>query len=37
MVDAIAKIESLTGITATQWMNWFNRKPRYMQRECIRT
>ncbi len=27
MVDAIAKIESLTGITATQWMDWFNRKP----------
>ncbi len=27
MADAIAKIESLTGITATRWMNWFNRKP----------
>jgi ribosome-binding protein aMBF1 (putative translation factor) len=27
MVDAIAKIEKLTGITATQWMDWYNRKP----------
>ena len=27
MVDAFAKIEQLTGITATEWMDWYNRKP----------
>jgi transcriptional regulator with XRE-family HTH domain len=27
VVDAFAKIENLTGITATQWMDWYNRKP----------
>jgi ribosome-binding protein aMBF1 (putative translation factor) len=27
MVVAFAKIEKLTGITATQWMDWYNRKP----------
>jgi ribosome-binding protein aMBF1 (putative translation factor) len=27
LVDAFAKIEKLTGITATQWMEWHNRKP----------
>src|SRR5687767_12542752 len=26
MVDAFAKIEKLTGISATQWMEWHNRK-----------
>jgi transcriptional regulator with XRE-family HTH domain len=28
VVDAFAKIESLTGITATQWMAWFKRRPK---------
>jgi ribosome-binding protein aMBF1 (putative translation factor) len=27
MVDAIAKIEKLTGISASAWMEWYNRKP----------
>jgi ribosome-binding protein aMBF1 (putative translation factor) len=27
MVDAFAKIEKLTGISATQWMAWHNKKP----------
>ncbi len=27
MVDAFAKIEKLTGISATQWMEWHARKP----------
>lgn len=27
-VDAVAKIESLAGITATQWMAWFECKPK---------
>lgn len=27
MVDAFAKIEKLTRITATQWMDWYHRKP----------
>ncbi len=27
MVDAFAKIEKLTGITATQWMDWYAKKP----------
>jgi len=27
MVDAFAKIEKLTGITATQWMDWYNQNP----------
>jgi ribosome-binding protein aMBF1 (putative translation factor) len=27
VVKSVAKIESLTGITATQWMEWFERKP----------
>jgi transcriptional regulator with XRE-family HTH domain len=27
MVDAFAKIEKLTGISATQWMDWYNKKP----------
>lgn len=26
MVDAFAKIEKLTGITATKWMEWHGRK-----------
>lgn len=26
MVDAFAKIEKLTGITATRWMEWHGRK-----------
>lgn len=26
VVDAFAKIEKLTGITAQQWMDWFNDK-----------
>jgi hypothetical protein len=28
MVDAVAKIENLTGITATQWMKWYDRRPK---------
>lgn len=28
MVDAFAKIERLTGISATQWMAWHDKKPR---------
>ena len=28
MVDAFAKIEKLTGISATQWMKWHNQKNR---------
>jgi ribosome-binding protein aMBF1 (putative translation factor) len=27
MVDAVAKIEKLTGITATQWMEWYDCRP----------
>ncbi len=27
MVDAFAKIEQLTGISATQWMEWYGKKP----------
>jgi len=27
MVDAFAKIEKLTGISATKWMEWHDRKP----------
>jgi ribosome-binding protein aMBF1 (putative translation factor) len=27
MVGAFAKIEKLTGITATQWMDWHSKKP----------
>jgi transcriptional regulator with XRE-family HTH domain len=27
LVDAFAKIEKLTGISATQWMDWYNQKP----------
>jgi ribosome-binding protein aMBF1 (putative translation factor) len=27
MVDAVAKIEELTGITAKQWMTWHKAKP----------
>jgi transcriptional regulator with XRE-family HTH domain len=27
MVDAFAKIEKLTGIHATEWMEWYDRKP----------
>lgn len=27
MVDAFAKIEKLTGISATQWMTWYDKKP----------
>jgi transcriptional regulator with XRE-family HTH domain len=27
VVDAVAKIESLTGISATEWMAWFESKP----------
>lgn len=27
MVDAVAKIEKLTGITATEWMAWHGKKP----------
>jgi len=27
MVDAIAKIEKLTGIGATEWMEWYAKKP----------
>jgi ribosome-binding protein aMBF1 (putative translation factor) len=27
VVDTFAKIEKLTGITATQWMDWYNSKP----------
>lgn len=27
MVDAFAKIEKLTGISATQWMAWHDKKP----------
>lgn len=27
MVDAFAKIEKLTGISATQWMAWHDQKP----------
>jgi ribosome-binding protein aMBF1 (putative translation factor) len=27
VVDAFAKIEKLTGISATQWMTWHNKKP----------
>lgn len=27
MVDAIAKIEKLTGISASAWMEWYDRKP----------
>jgi ribosome-binding protein aMBF1 (putative translation factor) len=27
MVDAFARIERLTGISATQWMEWHARKP----------
>ncbi len=27
MVDAVAKIEKLTGITASQWMEWYDKKP----------
>jgi len=27
VVDAFAKIEKLTGISATQWMEWHTRKP----------
>jgi transcriptional regulator with XRE-family HTH domain len=28
IVNAIAKIERLTGITAQQWMDWFQSKPK---------
>jgi transcriptional regulator with XRE-family HTH domain len=28
MVDAFAKIEKLTGISATKWMAWFDKKPK---------
>jgi transcriptional regulator with XRE-family HTH domain len=28
VVDAFAKIEKLTGITATQWMDWYDKKPK---------
>ena len=27
MVDAVAKIEALTGISATQWMAWYDKRP----------
>ena len=27
MVDAFAKIEKLTGISATKWMAWYDKKP----------
>jgi len=27
MVDAVAKIEALTGISATQWMQWYDKRP----------
>ncbi len=27
MVDAFARIEKLTGISATRWMEWYERKP----------
>jgi hypothetical protein len=27
-VDAFAKIEELTGITAREWMAWYNRRPK---------
>ena len=27
MVDAVAKIEALTGISATQWMQWYEKRP----------
>lgn len=27
MADTIAKIEKLAGITATVWMEWYNRRP----------
>jgi hypothetical protein len=27
MVNAFAKIEKLTAITATQWMDWHHQKP----------
>ena len=27
MVDAFAKIEALTGISATQWMKWYHLRP----------
>jgi ribosome-binding protein aMBF1 (putative translation factor) len=28
VVDAFAKVEALTGISATQWMEWYNSKPK---------
>jgi transcriptional regulator with XRE-family HTH domain len=28
MADALAKIEKLTGITATKWMDWYEQKPK---------
>lgn len=31
MVDALAKIEELTGISATQWMAWYKKKPAEVQ------
>ncbi len=27
MVDAMAKIEALTGISATRWMQWYEQRP----------
>src|SRR4051812_43230385 len=27
LVDAAAKIEKLTGISATDWMDWYEKKP----------
>lgn len=31
MVDAFAKIEKLTGISATEWMAWHDEKPKEEQ------
>jgi ribosome-binding protein aMBF1 (putative translation factor) len=28
VIDAFAKIEKLTGISATQWMEWYQTKPK---------
>jgi transcriptional regulator with XRE-family HTH domain len=28
LVDAFAKIEELTGISAREWMAWYNRRPK---------
>jgi transcriptional regulator with XRE-family HTH domain len=31
LVDAVAKIEVLTGISASEWMRWYDRKPQEVE------